>query len=180
MSNNRKIKNPIIIFASARDEGYTSQAVMNVIKQLPVDPPVINLNQQYIEPFSYSHHQTDDFFEIIQQVLQYDLIILASPVYWYNVCATMKTFIDRLSDLLVINKPLGRKLRGKYLTTIASYSNHPEGYDGYKTPIFNTAKYLGMHFIDGYYHYSGLSAQGIQASDLSLFDFIKSIHLPVL
>ncbi|MBR2812412.1 MAG: flavodoxin family protein [Solobacterium sp.] len=37
----------------------------------------------------------DDMAEILRMMKQADVFVLASPVYFYNVCAQMKTFIDR-------------------------------------------------------------------------------------
>lgn len=39
--------------------------------------------------------QTDDMAAITEQMLQSDVIVLATPVYFYSLCAQMKTFIDR-------------------------------------------------------------------------------------
>ncbi len=37
----------------------------------------------------------DDMPEIFQRMLEADVIVLSSPVYFYSVCAQMKTVIDR-------------------------------------------------------------------------------------
>lgn len=39
--------------------------------------------------------QKDDMNEILEKMLQVDVIVLATPVYFYSMCAQMKTFIDR-------------------------------------------------------------------------------------
>ena len=39
--------------------------------------------------------QKDDAVWILDEFLDADGVILATPVYWYNVSAQMKTFIDR-------------------------------------------------------------------------------------
>ncbi len=39
--------------------------------------------------------QNDDFENIIAKIIESDIIILGSPVYWGNVSAIMKNFIDR-------------------------------------------------------------------------------------
>jgi len=44
--------------------------------------------------------------------------ILATPLYWYSVSAQAKTFLDRLSDLLVFRKDLGQALRGRCFAVV--------------------------------------------------------------
>jgi len=60
--------------------------------------------------------------------------------------AIMKTFIDRLSDLLKIKKELGRQLRKKKLMVIATSSDDSE-YPEFWSPFVRTADYLGMEYL---------------------------------
>lgn len=39
--------------------------------------------------------QKDDMADLLDKVLEADVIVLATPVYFYTLCAQMKTFIDR-------------------------------------------------------------------------------------
>lgn len=39
--------------------------------------------------------QKDDMVNVLQQLIDADVILLASPVYFYSICAQMKTMIDR-------------------------------------------------------------------------------------
>ncbi len=61
--------------------------------------------------------QRDDMDELKTMVEESDVIILASPVYYLNVTAQMKTFIDRML-------PYGHRptLRGKYGGSIVVYA----------------------------------------------------------
>ena len=49
----------------------------------------------------------------MEKVTEYDIIVLATHVYWYSMSAIMKKFIERLSDLLHLRKDIEYKLRGK-------------------------------------------------------------------
>lgn len=62
--------------------------------------------------------------------------------------AIMKTFFDRLSDLLTIEKELGRTLRGKNVIFITSSIGDHLG-DDFWTPIIATCKYLEMNLLLG-------------------------------
>ena len=53
-------------------------------------------------------------------IQKYDTIIFATPVYWYSMSGTLKTFFDRLSDLLHYKKELGRQMRGKKMAMISN------------------------------------------------------------
>ena len=77
--------------------------------------------------------------------MDHDLIVLATPVYWYTMSATMKIFLDRLTDLLEIRRDLGRKLRGKKLFIISSIGSTslPQGFED---AFWQTAKYLKMEY----------------------------------
>lgn len=39
--------------------------------------------------------QKDDAAEIIQKIIDSDVIVMATPVYFYSICAQLKTLIDR-------------------------------------------------------------------------------------
>jgi hypothetical protein len=60
-----------------------------------------------------------DFLYVIEKMIEHDIIVFVSPVYWYSVSAELKVFIDRFSDLLTVHKSTGKKLKGKniYLMT---------------------------------------------------------------
>src|SRR3954462_13034926 len=104
----------VALFASSRRHGNTGQLMDRVAAELSIQ--VIDLSSKQISGFDYEHRNRDDDFEaLIDEVLQFEQLIFASPVYWYAVCPPMKIFLDRLSDLLEVPELLakGRKLPGK-------------------------------------------------------------------
>jgi len=87
-----------------------------------------------------------EYKEIMTRIVRdYDLIIFATPVYWYSMSGVMKIFIDRLTDLITIEKQIGNQLRNKYMAviTISSGGNLAEQF---WIPFKETAKYLGMKY----------------------------------
>lgn len=40
--------------------------------------------------------QDDDMMELLEKIKRADVLVLATPVYFYSMCAQLKTFIDRL------------------------------------------------------------------------------------
>lgn len=98
----------------------------------------------------------------------YDTIIFATPIYWYAMSAIMKTFFDRLSDLIRIEKGIGRKLRGKSLAMV-SCSGHDDRAPGFPEPFKLTADYLGMNYLGDIHTWVedevGITKQSIERMD---------------
>ena len=60
----------------------------------------------------------------------------------------MKVFFDRITDLLTIEKNLGRQLRGKRMAVISTSNGSHLG-DQFWLPFSASAQYLGMEFLGG-------------------------------
>ena len=87
-------------------------------------------------------------------MLEFDMILYASPVYWYAMSAQMKTFFDRLSDLVTIRKDLGRRLKNKLTGTLSTGAQQTCP-SCFSAPFELTAKYFDMHYLGNYYcHYA--------------------------
>jgi multimeric flavodoxin WrbA len=80
-----------------------------------IEHTLIDLFDFNVYPYNYlgNYHLSDNFMDIIEEILHYDKIIFATPVYWYSMRGLMKTFFDRLTDLVTTNKTVGRGLKGK-------------------------------------------------------------------
>ena len=102
----------IIIFGSSRRHGFTGQLVDEVARRHELR--VIDVSDYDMTPFDYDHkNRDDDFLPLMRELVPYQQIILASPVYWYTMSTQLKVFIDRWNDLITIEKDLGRTLKGK-------------------------------------------------------------------
>jgi multimeric flavodoxin WrbA len=133
-----------IILGSARNQGNTHQLAQRVAHD--IQAALFNLADYDITPYDYAHHnRIDDFLPLMKQVLGFDHLILASPVYWYAPSSSMKMFLDRLSDLITIEKDMGRQLRKKSAALLAT------GSDLTAPPCFEdifqrTYNYLGITY----------------------------------
>jgi multimeric flavodoxin WrbA len=87
-------------------------------------------------PFDYDFNNTnDDFLPAIRHIGDhYDLLLFATPVYWYSMSGIMKNFFDRISDCLKIEKGTGRKLKGKKMAMVSIGSDDKE-IPGYYIPF---------------------------------------------
>ncbi|WP_422358553.1 flavodoxin family protein [Reichenbachiella sp.] len=115
---------------------------------------VIDLGQRDISYYDYDHkNREDDFLPLIRNFIDhYDTLVIVTPIYWYTMSAEVKTFLDRISDLLTIEKETGRKLRGKSMALI-SQTEGDYCREWFAEPIKLTAEYLGMEF-KGHVHVS--------------------------
>lgn len=145
-----KEKQPIIILGSARKQSDTRRLLDRLFSD--VHYPIIDLLDYTIYPYDYeaNYPADDDFINIIEKIFTYDVIIFATPVYWYAMSAQMKIFFDRLTDLVTIQKSFGRRLKGKssFLIAIGTDETLPEGFE---IPFRLTSEYFDMNFIMSYY-----------------------------
>jgi multimeric flavodoxin WrbA len=136
----------VALFSSSRRHGNTGAVLDHIASHLPIE--VIDLSETQISPYDYAHCNRGDGFEpLIDLILRYDQVIFAAPVYWYAVPPAMKTFIDRLSDLLELPdlKPKGRQLRGKRALVVAT-SGIDEISPAFISMFRDTFAYLGMDY----------------------------------
>lgn len=136
----------IIIQASSKSTGNTNKVINYLNDDNSFD--FIDLKTKEIGVFEYDFTNAhDDFIPLMEEVVsKYDTLVFATPVYWYSMSATLKTFFDRLSDLLHYKKDLGRQLRGKNMAIISN-SGANDLRNGFEMPFIESAKYLGMNYI---------------------------------
>jgi multimeric flavodoxin WrbA len=140
----------VIIQASSRSDGDTSRIVNYLASKNPFE--VIDLNTKTIGHYDYKN-EGNNFLSTITNILNtYETIIFATPVYWYSMSGLLKVFFDRLSDLLLVHKDLGRTLRGKNMVMIST-SNDGYLVEGFNRPFVQSAKYLGMHYLGDIHTY---------------------------
>lgn len=136
----------VLIVGSSRNDGDT----MNLARQLAKMSKwnLINLNNYKFSYFDYSHNnQDDDYLNLMRKIIEkYKTLIFVTPVYWYSMSGIMKVFFDRFSDLLTIERELGRKLQGKEMAAVSCSTGENLG-DHFWLPFSETAKYLGMRYI---------------------------------
>ena len=140
----------IIIQGSANSNGNTHKVVSHINKITGIT--VVDLKTKNIAQFDYEFKNIDDdFIPLIEEIVHnYQLIIFATPVYWYAMSGIMKKFFDRISDCLIIKKEIGRKLKGKQMAVICCGANKELKSEFYM-PFIETANYLGMEYIGNIY-----------------------------
>ena len=141
--------NPIVIFGSANSKGKTRSIIDQMVESSDIS--VVDLHSLNITPFDYEYNNRgDDYLPLMQRVLKHDLIVLATPVYWYSVSIEMKIFLDRLTDILKHHKDLLEQIRGKRIFVIATFgSSIPRGFEDMFEQIcdYMEMQYDGCSFI---------------------------------
>ena len=135
-----------LIVGSARKDGDTANLISK-IKQF-VDWNVIDLNDFRIGFFDYNHsNKDDDYLTLMRDIISnYQTLIFVTPVYWYSMSGRMKVFFDRITDLLTIEKELGRQLRGKKMGVLTVSTGGNLG-ETFWLPFSESANYLGMEYL---------------------------------
>ena len=90
----------------------------------------------------------DDMQKYYGAVNEADLIVLATPVYWFAMSAQMKAFIDRLYALDFPNFPAGKKL--VLLTSYGDTDARTSGAVNISNGLKQTAELLRMKFVIDY------------------------------
>jgi len=112
-----------VILGSSRSDGNTRQLADEFTSQ--ANAVFFNLADYDISAYDYRHdNRSDDFLPLISKLIEFDHLVFSSPVYWYSMSAQLKTFFDRLSDLLTIEKELGRALKGKSFSVLSTGFNN--------------------------------------------------------
>ena len=159
----------VVIVGSSRKDGDTANLTKQLIEKSNWD--LIDLNDFGFSYFDYKHeNRNDDYLTLIRKIVEkYDTLIFATPVYWYSMSGIMKVFFDRLTDLVTIEKELGRKLRGKRMAVITSSTGENLG-EHFWLPFSESAKYLGMEYIANTHTIAG------EKNELKITDFINLIE----
>lgn len=136
----------VILQGSSKSNGNTNKIALFIKERTGFD--IIDLKSKNIGPFDYDFkNRGDDFLPTIKEIVEnYDILIFATPVYWYAMSGIMKTFIDRITDCIKIEKTIGRKLTGKKMGMISCGSGS-ELKKGFTMPFIESAYYLGMDYL---------------------------------
>jgi multimeric flavodoxin WrbA len=144
LCNMESLVSTAIVLGTSRVNGNTHNLVKLYQEYKSAD--VFCLMDYSISIYDYDHKNTeDDFIALARKLIEYDHLIFATPMYWYSMSGQMKIFFDRLSDLLTIEKELGRGLRGKTCSVLATGVDI-EPPACFEQPFILSANYLGMDY----------------------------------
>ncbi|RUS45113.1 flavodoxin family protein [Cohnella sp. AR92] len=94
-----------VIYGGTRANGNTELLAERVVAGLQADR--IHLKDYTVYPIEDLRHAEggfqevgDDYSALIDRVLQNDILVFATPIYWYGMSGSMKNFVDRWSQTL--------------------------------------------------------------------------------
>ncbi|RDV16341.1 NADPH-dependent oxidoreductase [Pontibacter diazotrophicus] len=162
---------PIAILGSARRESDTKKLVEVLFPENTVK--VLDLLDYHVCPYSYSgqYPAADQFLQVMEEILLHKQVIFATPVYWYAMSGLMKTFFDRLTDIITVQKSLGRRLAGKE-TLLLAIGSDEELPPGFEKPFERTSDYFGMTYKACYY----CPTHAIHVQSVSREGFLKALN----
>ncbi|MFW9917179.1 MAG: flavodoxin family protein [Candidatus Thorarchaeota archaeon] len=123
----------------------------------------------------------DDMQQIYPALRSADSIVIASPIYWFNMSAQTKLVIDRLYGLV---EPDRRALRGKKIAILLAYGDSNLATSGGKNAIRSfeeTFQYIGATIVE-IVHGSAMEAgqikqnQQLMAAAYELGKTLSSVH----
>lgn len=90
----------------------------------------------------------DDMQQIYPALRSADSIVIASPIYWFNMSAQIKLVIDRLYGLVEPNRQV---LRGKKIAIVLAYGDTNRATSGANNAIRSfeeTFQYIGANIVE--------------------------------
>lgn len=122
----------MIIYGGTRENGNTEVLTEAAVEGLNVER--IYLKDYTILPIEDRRHSVDgfremndDYHSIIKQIDKHEIIIFATPIYWYSMSGLMKNFIDRWSQTLKeSNGDFKKKMAAKKAYVIAVGGDEPQ------------------------------------------------------
>lgn len=150
MANSQSaIQTVFAILGTAEGHSNTEEFLKNTYSDKKLE--IVDLSNTIISPYKYTKKPNDKFLEIIKDAIKSDLIVLATPVYWYSMSGSMKNFIDRFSDLLSPDhKNLGEALYGNKMKILCTGSDVGIPF-GFEASISATAIYFGIDYLGADY-----------------------------
>jgi len=117
----------VVLFGSPRKEGNTIQLVnafSDVLKKKGINVRMLYLNDMNIRPCQGCYiclpagvcKINDDMKDIRKYIEESDLIVYASPVYWFGVSAQLKLAIDR--TIAFMDENFNSRISGKKAVTL--------------------------------------------------------------
>lgn len=144
-------KKIVVLFGSSRDGGnteYLAEAALEPWHECTIER--IYLKNYWIEPIIDKRHLSgfskisDDYEAVCLKVMSADIIIFATPIYWYSMSTQTKTFIDRFTDTLRHpSLDLKACMKNKHLYVVCTGANPNEEIT---RPMLDTFKLIANYF----------------------------------
>ncbi len=122
----------LAIYGSSRDNGNNEQLAEIVLNGLNAEK--VHLRDYHIQAIVDGRHTEegfckveDDYEDIINKVIDHEILLFVTPIYWYGMSGIMKNFIDRWSQILRDSRYTFKEtMAKKHAYVIAVGGNQPK------------------------------------------------------
>jgi multimeric flavodoxin WrbA len=143
----------IALIGSPRKEGNCDKLVSKLLEKIDGDTEKFYLNDVDLQFCNACQEcqkgdcvKDDDGRKIIDEMLDSDIIIFSSPIYYGQMSAQAKTIVDRF---YMISQNPEKSLEGKKVIQIFTQANPGDAFDGYiKSLETMPFAFMGMEVID--------------------------------
>lgn len=150
------------ILGSPRRNGYTSALLNAYLNGLKANMKETDVTEVYLDKMIIKGCKgcnacqsnkvefcisDDDMQKMYKEIIESDVIVLASPIYFFNVTAQMKTFLDRLYAIL--NQVAGKKF--VFLSTYGAEKFEESGVQNAINMFEMTSLIAGTELIQDYH-----------------------------
>jgi multimeric flavodoxin WrbA len=143
----------LALYGSTRKGGNSELLADTIVNGL--DCTKIHLMDHVIQPIRDQRHDPegfrpvhDDHPRLVQEMLSHDIILFATPIYWYGMSGIMKNFIDRWSMYYADHTFKERMSEKEAIVVITGGDNpHVKGMSLIQQ-FYLIFDFMGMRFID--------------------------------
>lgn len=126
------MKNAVVLFGSPRKRGNTAElarTVIGTLKEKGWGVRMLYLNDMNIRPCQGCYtclpggvcKIEDDMRDVRKYMLESDLIIYATPIYWFGPSGQLKLAMDR--SMAFMNENFTSRLKGKKAITLTTFGD---------------------------------------------------------
>ncbi|WP_270182662.1 flavodoxin family protein [Alkalihalobacillus sp. CinArs1] len=149
------MKRILVLDGSQRPDGNTETLTNHVLDD--IDHAKVYLRQLSIRPIHDQRHAEggftrvyDDHDNLIEEIINSDILVFSTPIYWYGMSGTMKNMVDRFSQAMRDERfDLKSKLADKEVYVVSCGGDNPR-IKG--LPLIQQFQYicdfLGMKMVD--------------------------------
>jgi multimeric flavodoxin WrbA len=126
------MKNAVILFGSPRKKGNTvelARAMSAVLKDRGWGVRMLYLNDLNIRPCQGCYvclpggvcKINDDMKDVRKYIMESDLIVYATPIYWFGPSGQLKLVMDR--SIAFMDESYGSRIEGKKAVTLTTFAD---------------------------------------------------------
>lgn len=106
-SNNVKMEKILFINGSPNRNGNTAALAKVLLEGREYE--TLNLNDYRLNFYGQTL-EGDQLDEVIAKMKAADIVVMGSPVYWHNICASVRTLMERFYGYVPDNAFMGKRL----------------------------------------------------------------------